>query len=162
MTAINTKTMARIASVQALYQYAINGESQTVDGLVSSISDYYKNEDIWDDLNDRTPKTKLKINATLFSHIVTLVLENKNSLDELIEKNLGEKWEFKNLHITLIALLRAAICEILYFPETPRKVVINEFTDIASDMLKEGEVSFVNSLLDKISKEREEILKASL
>ncbi|MBP7190590.1 MAG: transcription antitermination factor NusB [Rickettsiaceae bacterium] len=162
MTIINTKTMARIASVQALYQYAINGETQNPESLISSINSYYKDSNMWEDLGEESEKSKFKINVGLLTNIIKLAIEHKDSIDEIISQNLGDEWQFKNLHLTLIALLRAGICEILYFPETPRKVVINEFTNIASDMLKEGEISFVNSLLDKVSMEREAILKQSL
>lgn len=149
MNNINTKTIARIAAIQALYQYQINNNSQNVDELIYNISNYYKDEESKEDL-EIADSSKIKLNISLFSNIVKFAIENIDSIDKVILDSLSEAWKWENLHITLIALLRAAICELRYFPETPYKVVINEFTDIASDMLKDVEVPFVNSVLDKV------------
>ncbi|CAN0605693.1 unnamed protein product, partial [Ectocarpus sp. 12 AP-2014] len=70
-------------------------------------------------------------------------------IDQIIEKHLTNEWNIQNLPKLLFATLRVAVCELKYFPETPSKVIINEYTDIASDMLDSGEIGFVNSLLDK-------------
>lgn len=151
MNNINTKTIARIAAIQALYQYQINNNSQNTDELIYNISNYYKDEYSKEEL-EISNSSKIKLNSSLFSNLVKLTIENIDAIDKVILDSLDDSWKWENLHITLIALLRAAICELRYFPETPYKVVINEFTDIASDMLKESEVPFVNSVLDKASK----------
>ena len=54
------------------------------------------------------------------------------------------------MHIALVSILRVAIAELLYFPEVPYKVIINEFTTLASETVKDAEVPFVNSLLDHV------------
>lgn len=153
MSNINTKTVARIASIQALYQYQINNNKQTIDELVFNISQYYKDEESKEEL-EISDSVRIKVNMALFSNILKFTIENIDSIDETILSSLGETWKWENLHITLVALLRAAICELIYFPDTPYKVVINEFTDIASDMLKDNEVPFVNSVLDNVVKNK--------
>lgn len=154
MNKINTKTIARIAAVQALYQYDINYKEQSVDELINNISTYYKDDEMKDDLElSLSLKGKFKINSTLFFNLVKFAIEDEAAIHDIISRNLGDGWKWENMHITINALLMAAVCELKYFPETPYKVVINEFTDIASDMLKDNEVAFVNSILDKIHKE---------
>ncbi len=156
MNKINTKTIARIAAVQALYQYQSNHQEQSAEELITSIANYYKDNELNDDLEITSEsRTKVKLNISHFTKIVTFAIKDQESIDQIIESHLSEGWKWENLHTTLIALLRASICELRYFPEIPYKVIINEFTNIASDMLKDNEVAFVNSLLDKVSKEFE-------
>ena len=153
MNNISTKTIARIAVVQALYQYQINGSTQKLEELILGITAYYKDSEIAEDLDIKAHgDPKIKLNITYFSVLLQYTLDHLPKIDEIIEGYLSNPWRLDTLHASLLALLRAAIAELLYFPEVPYRVVINEFTDIASDMLKDNEVAFVNSLLDNVRK----------
>jgi transcription termination factor NusB len=112
-------------------------------------------------------------NMSILDHIISCNLkseQNKESRDLTIELKLNcndildsssQIYQYKPRHEKLyrindlppllLALLRVSISELLYIDETPNKVVINEFTMIASDMLMDREVGFVNSILDKIA-----------
>jgi N utilization substance protein B len=81
--------------------------------------------------------------------LVKYTHDHLEEIDQIIENHLSNEWTINNLPKLLFATLRVSICEMKYFPETPRNVIINEYTDIASDMLDEGQVGFVNSVLDK-------------
>ncbi|MES2214705.1 MAG: transcription antitermination factor NusB [Pseudomonadota bacterium] len=154
MNKISTKTIARIATVQALYQYQINGDEQSVNELIQGIVTYYADTDleVHDDLDlEASGSLKIKLNINYFTTLINYALDHLKVIDTMIEANMGAGWTVEHLHTTLMAVLRAAICELKFFPEVPYKVIINEFTDIASDMLKANEVAFVNSILDKIS-----------
>ena len=50
-------------------------------------------------------------------------------------------------------LLRMAICEILYFPDIPPKVSINEAIEIAKEFSTAGSGKFINGILDAILSE---------
>jgi transcription antitermination factor NusB len=50
-------------------------------------------------------------------------------------------------------VLRFAICEMLYFPDIPPKVTINEAIEIARKYGSEESGQFVNGILDSIYKE---------
>lgn len=153
MSKISTKTIARIAAVQALYQYQINGALQKPEELVLDIVGHYKDSELSSDLELASgDDTKIKLNINYFSALLQHALSDLPNIDRIIEEHLAEGWRSETLHASLTALLRAAITELRYFPEVPYKVVINEFTNIASDLLKENEVAFVNSLLDTVSK----------
>ena len=52
-------------------------------------------------------------------------------------------------------LLRAAVAELLAYPETPRAVVINEALEIARKFSSPESVHFVNGVLDSVGKELE-------
>lgn len=154
---ISTKTIARIAAVQAIYQYK-SFDGQNIDliiqRLVQFYKDFYKDEEL--SIND--PETiinkpvKIRLSISYFELLVKTVILNLPQIDEQISKYLVAEWSITSLPILLLALLRVAIGELQFLDNVPDKVVINEFTDIASDMLCETEVGFVNSLLDKIAK----------
>jgi N utilization substance protein B len=155
MDKINTKTIARIAAVQALYQYQINDNLQSATELTESLVEYYAdtNSEMCDDLVlQQSERKRIKLNINYFTALMNYTLGNLQTIDSVIQSNIGDGWEIEHLHTTLMAVLRVGICELQFFPEVPHKVVINEFTDIASDILKDNEVAFVNSILDKSSK----------
>jgi len=152
---INSKSIARIAAVQTLYQYKLDGAQQSLDSIIEQMIRFYQDERVKntsDNDNPNSLKIKIKLSIGYFETLVKAVDDNIVQIDEIITSHLVSKWKIDTLPILLLALLRVAVCELKFFPGTPNKVVINEFTDITSDMLSEHEVGFVNSLLDNVSK----------
>lgn len=150
---INAKSIARIAAVQTLYQYKMEGCQQTLDSIMQQMIRFYQDERIKNASdNDNPTPVKIKLSIGYFETLVKAVDINMVEIDQIIINHLISKWKINTLPILLLALLRVAVCELKFFPDTPDKVVINEFTDITSDMLSEHEVGFVNSILDVISK----------
>jgi N utilization substance protein B len=152
MAVINSKTTARIAAIQALYQYEMNGRTDQVEALTNNIQQSYVSED-FKELFDIPENISMKLHNTYCAKLITLTIENLEKMDEVITMNLVDGWKYSNLHFSLAALLRVGIAEILYCPDTPSKVVVNEFTNIGSSLAKQSEVAFINSLLDKVCKE---------
>jgi N utilization substance protein B len=50
-------------------------------------------------------------------------------------------------------VLRAAVAEMLAFPQTPRPVVINEAIEIARKFSAPDSVHFINGVLDGVAKD---------
>ena len=50
-------------------------------------------------------------------------------------------------------LIKLAIAEFLYFPSIPPKVTINEYLEIAKEYSTPKSSTFINGILDVISKE---------
>lgn len=61
-----------------------------------------------------------------------------------------EHWEFHRIALIDKILLRIALCELLYFPDIPPKVTINEAIEIAKDYSTESSGTFVNGIMDAI------------
>jgi transcription antitermination protein NusB len=149
-TQINTKSISRIAAIQTIYQYENNDSTSDIETLLLRIVEFYKDKDIKSDYElDKESKLKLRPSYNYLNELVKFTHENIQEIDKVVEKHLTNEWNLQNLPKLLFATLRVAVCELKYFPETPSKVIINEYTDIASDMLDSGEVGFVNSVLDK-------------
>lgn len=75
-------------------------------------------------------------------------------IDGLIEKH-AEHWRMERMAAVDRNLLRAAVAELLAYPETPRAVVINEALEIARKFSTPESVHFVNGVLDSIGKQLE-------
>ncbi|WP_250311898.1 transcription antitermination factor NusB [Rickettsia endosymbiont of Oedothorax gibbosus] len=154
---INTKTIARIAAVQAIYQYKPEDPKHNIEKIIQQIIQFYQDERAANSLTTNLTASlnkpiKVKLSISHFELLVKSVVVNLPQIDKMISRHLTAEWQITSLPVLLLALLRVAICELQFFPNVPNKVVINEFTDITNDMLSEGEVGFVNSVLDRIAK----------
>ncbi len=65
---------------------------------------------------------------------------------------LTPNWEFDRIAQIDLILIKMGITEFLYFPSIPVKVTINEYIEIAKDYSSENSSTFINGLLDKLSK----------
>ncbi|MCX7011671.1 MAG: transcription antitermination factor NusB [Candidatus Sumerlaeota bacterium] len=63
-----------------------------------------------------------------------------------------QHWRLERLAAIDRAILRLAVCELLYFPEMPSRVTIDEFIDIARDYGNDESPAFVNGVLDAIAR----------
>ena len=81
--------------------------------------------------------------------------ENTEDIDIYLEKYL-KKWTKDRISKVSLAVLRLAFCEILYFPQTPKAVVINEAVELSKTYGVEEDYSFVNGLLSAFVRDREE------
>ena len=152
---LNSKSIARIAAIQTLYQFETDKHNTNIETLLLQIIDFYRDKDIKSDYElDSKSVLKLKPSFNYLKELVKYTHDNIEELDQIIENHLSNEWTINNLPKLLFATLRVSICEMKYFPETPRNVIINEYTDIASDMLDEGQVGFVNSVLDKYANKK--------
>jgi transcription antitermination protein NusB len=80
--------------------------------------------------------------------------DRAGDIDGLIEKH-AEHWRMERMAAVDRNLLRAAVAELLGYPETPRAVVINEALEIARKFSSPESVQFLNGVLDSVGKELE-------
>lgn len=80
---------------------------------------------------------------------------NLKPIDDAIISTL-EHWSFDRLASVDKAILRYAVYELLYVPDVPQKVTINEAVEIAKEYGAEESGAFVNGILDKIKNELDE------
>ena len=61
-----------------------------------------------------------------------------------------EHWEFHRIALIDKILLRMSLCELLFFPDIPPKVTINEAIEIAKDYSTESSGNFINGIMDAV------------
>lgn len=138
------KSAARLYAVQALFQMEQSG--QTVEAVVNEFLDHrfgavYEGAEMVDG------------NSSLFRKLVDDAVNYQAPIDQSTDRALVAKWPIARIDPTLRALFRAAGAELTQ-NDTPPKVVITEFVDIARAFFPEGrEASFVNAVLDHMARE---------
>lgn len=91
---------------------------------------------------DKSENTKAKLVA---------LLAKKNEIDEKIETN-SEGWKLNRMGKVELTILRIAVYEMFYDDDVPDKVAINEAVELAKKYGAENSSSFVNGILAKIIK----------
>ncbi len=93
------------------------------------------------------------ISESDFAKNLTLkVTENLEQIDAAIEKN-SVKWKMNRISKVALAVMRLAICEILYYDDIPVGVSINEAVELCKKYASKDDYSFVNGILSAIAKE---------
>ena len=79
------------------------------------------------------------------------ILKEKELLNEL--KGKTPNWDAGRIASLDLVILKIAITEILFFPNIPSKVSINEYLEIAKDYSTPNSNNFINGVLDKLVRE---------
>lgn len=82
---------------------------------------------------------------------VSGVMENLGEIDEKIESN-SKGWKKSRISSVCLSALRLAIYEILYMPDIPKSVSINEAVEIIKTYDDPKTASFANGILGKLEK----------
>jgi transcription antitermination factor NusB len=77
------------------------------------------------------------------------VAENRPAIDAAID-DVAKNWELGRMAVIDRNVLRMGIFELLYRPDIPPKVAINEAVDLAKKYSTKNSSAFVNGILDKI------------
>jgi len=96
-------------------------------------------------LSDITEVTEINFAKDLINKVIA----NLNEIDEKIKKRVAN-WEMNRIAVIDKILLRMCICEMLFFPDIPPKVSINEVIEIAKDFSTAGSGKFINGILDAV------------
>jgi len=78
--------------------------------------------------------------------VVQLIFDHRVQLDAYIEKY-AKGWKVGRISKTAAAIMRCAICEILYMPDIPTAAAINEAVELAKGYEDEDVVAFINGVL---------------
>jgi len=87
-----------------------------------------------------------------YQKIVTGTAEHLEEIDATLEQHL-EKWSLARLPKIERTVLRLAVYEILYMPETPKRVVLNEAIELCKTFGDDGSSKFVNGVLSKFTEQ---------
>lgn len=138
------KSAARLYAVQALFQ--MEHSAQTIDAVRQEFEDHRFGATY--DGNEMAEG-----NVNLFRNLLENAVDAQGPIDQMTDRALVAKWPLKRIDPTLRALFRAAGAELLRM-DTPPKVVINEYVDVAKAFFPDGrEPKFVNAVLDHMARE---------
>lgn len=112
----------------------------------------FNSETDFQELYDLALETEIISNSAFVKELSFKTNENIESIDPVIEKYcIG--WKMSRISKVALAVLRLAVCEILYFDDIPVGVSINEAVELCKKYASEEDKSFVNGVLSSVSKE---------
>lgn len=85
-----------------------------------------------------------------FDQLLDGIFLHKEKIDLLIEE-FSEHWRFTRIAKVDRNILRIAIFELLFCPDIPSKVTLNEAIDLGKKFGSQDSGSFINGILDKIN-----------
>ncbi|AML51654.1 transcription antitermination factor NusB [Falsihalocynthiibacter arcticus] len=138
------KSASRLYAVQALFQMENSG--QTIEAIVQEFQEFRFGA-IYEGIE------MMEGNMELFQALVENAVDHQAKIDQMTDRALVAKWPIARIDPTLRALFRAAGAEMVAL-ETPPRVIISEFVDIARAFDPSGkEPQFVNAVLDFMARE---------
>jgi N utilization substance protein B len=136
-----SRSAARLAAVQALYQMDMTGIDLT--DVIAEFEAHRFGQEI--EGSQYTPAE-----AAFFRDLLEGVVREQLKIDPLIDRQLAEGWRLTRVDSILRAILRAGAYEILMRDDVPARVTICEYVDIAHAFFGEEEPKVVNGILDQI------------
>ena len=121
-----TPTNPRVIVIQKLYGYYLNKDSEIT-----------------------FPKHKYK---KFIKDVVAGTIERKETIQEVIKKDLKDDINEKKTELLLKLMIMAAIYEFMFMHKTPIKVVISEYLKVSDFFIEISQRNFLNAVLDKVSK----------
>lgn len=140
-----SRTAARLAAVQALYQMDMAGTDA--------------NKVVREFLEHRLCEVAESVGADetdedYFRDIVLGVVREQSAVDPVLDAHLAEGWRLSRIDSILRAILRSAAFELALRDDVPAKVIINEYVDIAHAFFETEEPKVVNGILDRLARDR--------
>jgi len=135
---MGSRRQARRAVLEALYAHeTIRGSGV---GSESNVS-----------VEESVSRYKLEGRYAEFARQLFLkVTQNLGTVDRLMMEKL-QHWDISRVTLIDKCILRMGICEILFFPDIPRKVTIDEAIELSKIYSTADSGKFINGILDTIT-----------
>ncbi len=127
---------AREVAMKLIFQYEVQ-KSNFKEGMDLFLSEYPDNSQM-----------------EYVKEVYDKFLKNREEIDSLISEN-SKNWPIYRMPKADLAIIRLAICEILYLDSVPTSVAINEAVKLAHRYCDVKSYKFINGILGKISRDGE-------
>ncbi len=138
-----SRSAARLAAVQALYQQEMEGTP-----MAKLLHEFHQHR-----LGATIEGAEYaEAEVDFFNDIVRGVDARRTEVDALIESNLAEGWSLDRLDKPLRQILRAGCYELIARKDIAAASIISEYLDVAHAFYDRKEKGFVNGVLDAAAK----------
>ena len=155
----HSKSAARMAAVQALYQ--METAQSGVEKIIDDFTQYWLC-DISHEKDDEgaAPANLHYADQDFFAKLVRGVVDAQDRIDPYLERQLAKGWTLGRIDATARAILRTGLFELIRLPDIPAKVVIDEYIELTHAFFDGEEPKFVNGVLDAAAHEarRDELM----
>jgi N utilization substance protein B len=138
-----SRSAARLAAVQALYQMAITGA-----GADAVVQEFLRHR-----LGAQWSKSAIGVaDRTLFAELVRGVAGVSDELDDMIAAVLTDQHDVDRLETVLKVVLRAGAFELANRLDVPVPVTIYEYVQVAEAFYDKKGTSLANAVLDRLAR----------
>ena len=130
---MGTRRKSREIAIQILYTLEIN-ESDIDDALTTFCAMYHPGGEFID----------------FATHLLRGVFQHQKEIDQIIRKA-SDHWSLHRMAMVDRSIIRTAVFELLYCPDIPAKVTIDEAVEIAKKYSTDKSSAFINGILDKVA-----------
>ena len=141
-----TRTAAREIAIQLCFAAAAANQEPLELAERFFDREYYDSLGREAELFEEYPEEK---QLAYIRRLLTLSAEHREEIDALIEKY-AKGWRVERISRTALAVLRCAVCEILYMEDIPNAAAINEAVKLSKGYDEPDTVAFVNGVLGGI------------
>ena len=138
-----SRSAARLAAVQALYQQEMEGTA------LARLLDEFHQHRLGATIED---VAYAEAEVDFFDDLVKGVDARRAEIDEAITARLAAGWNLERLDKPMRQILRAGAYELIARVDVPTATVISEYVDVADAFYARREKGFVNGLLDAVAK----------
>ena len=123
---INKNSLPRVKIIQKIYNLLMNPNTQV-----------------------EYPKSQYK---KFIKDVVEGTMERSELIESTVKEHLNTDIDLKRTDKLLKIVLFAAVFELLFKHNNPKKVIINEYVLASEYFLEKVQIGYLNAILDKISK----------
>lgn len=151
-TSLMRKRASRLAASQALYARALTHGKTKPEKLIAQVLQSWKDSktsDARDVPYDTQPETALA------NKLFLAAIEKHDRIEAAIDELILPQWKKERMSLPLLSVLRACGAEALAFPGRPRGMLVEEYTEVASQLISDDELQYAhkgfNLLLDALA-----------
>ena len=145
---ITSRREIREKALQTLFQLLANPALTKEEAMHHAVALLNEDEEKVDKDEQEEGNTKQTVPPYL-SELVSGVQAHEQELDALISKHL-RNWSIQRLAKTDLLILRIAVYELVYQPDIPANIVMNEAIEITKEYSDEESRKFVNGILSSV------------
>jgi N utilization substance protein B len=101
------------------------------------------------------PDEKITYNKSQYRKFIKDVtegtIERKEYIEDYVTKNLKDDFDLKRTDLLLKMIIFAAVFELLFKHNNPKKVIISEYIKTSQFFLEKSQIKYLNAILDKLS-----------
>lgn len=153
MTQAGPRTKAREFAFKFIYQFQLPdlknslGDSGDLENKLSDFKNSYAEKD-----NEHPDNFLNKETYEFAKSLIEKTIENWGQLEEWVGTK-AKGWKIDNMDKVDLSILLICACEMKHVEETPSPVIINEGVNLAKKFGGGNSSSFINGVLDALSKD---------
>lgn len=139
---VPSRTRARLAAVQALYQMDLT-QRDLSQVLNEFIAHRFGDAEIY-----------AGADREFFRDLASGAAHAQAEVDSEIAAHLAEGWRLARIDSIMRAILRSGVYELLEKRDVPARAIINEYVEIAHDFFGGEEPGVINGVLNRVARKR--------